>query len=75
MAASPLPSPLSKSGRKCYVTPAFSVAQKRAEMLRHPWGAVKGGPMGTCFRRHESLVYSFGRLLPENFQVPSELAL
>ena len=43
-------------------------------MLCHPWGAVKGAPMDTCFRRHESLVYSASRLLPENFQVPGELA-
>ena len=69
-----MPSPLSKNGRKCYVTPAFSVAQKRAEMLCHPWGAVKGAPMDTCFRRHESLVYSASWLLPENVQVPGELA-
>ena len=56
------------------LTPAFSIVQKWAEMLRYPWGAVEGAPMDTCFRRHESLVYSPSRLLPENFQVPSELA-
>ena len=54
--------------------PAFLVAQKRAEMLCHPWGAVKGAPMDTCFRRHESLVYSPSRLPPENVQVPGEFA-
>ena len=45
--ASPLPSRGSKRGRKCYVTPAFSGAQKRAEMLRHPCilGAQKRAEM------------------------------
>ena len=36
LAASPLPSRGPKRGRKCYATPAFSGAKKRAEMLPHP---------------------------------------
>ena len=54
--------------------PAFLVAQKGAEMLCHPWGAVKGAPLDTCFRRHDTLLYSPGPLLPERFQVLGELA-
>ena len=42
VAALPLPSWGPKRGRKCYVTPAFSGAQKRAEGLRHP--CIPGDP-------------------------------
>ena len=31
-----MPSPWSKSGRKCYITAIFSCTQKRADMLHHP---------------------------------------
>ena len=30
--------------------------------------------MDTCFGMHESLLYSPSRFLPQNFQVPGELA-
>ena len=42
LAASTLPSRGPKRGQKCYVTPAFSGAEKRAEMLRNP--CILGGP-------------------------------
>ena len=42
MATSPLPSLGPKRGQKYYLTPAFSGAQKRAQMLCHP--CLLGGP-------------------------------